>query len=125
MSVGGPEASFSDRVAGVWGGLHELVGTTDDPDETAATFFQVTPAQLRAWRAAEGRHRCHGLTARGSACRNYASTAVDYDPRAWLARGPTFCPAHVRPVDTPPRPCGIHPPAATLRPEDDGDGIAR
>jgi len=66
----------------------------DDPDVAMADFFQVTPAQLRAWRAAEGRHRCPGRTTRGHGCRNRASAAVDYDPQVWAARAPSFCPTH-------------------------------
>lgn len=89
------EAPFSDRVASVWGGLDEIVQMADDPDVAMADFFQVTPAQLRAWRAAEGRHRCPGKTTRGHSCRNQASAVVDYDPRVWAARDPSFCSTHM------------------------------
>lgn len=88
------EAPFSERVARVWAGLDEVVQMADDPDLTLSEFFQVTPEQLRAWRAAEGRHRCPGKTTRGHGCRNHASAMVDYDPRIWAARDPSFCPTH-------------------------------
>lgn len=88
------EAPFADRVARVWGGLDEIVQMADDPDVAMADFFQVTLAQLRAWRAAEGRHRCPGKTTRGHSCRNHASAVVDYDPRVWAAREASFCPTH-------------------------------
>lgn len=94
MRASKPEASFDERVARVWGGLGEIVQAADDPDMALADFFQVTPEQLRAWRAAEGRHRCPGTTTRGHGCRNHASAVIDYDPRAWLSREPVPCPAH-------------------------------
>lgn len=94
------ETPFPDRVARVWGGLSEVVRGAEDPDAVAAAFFQVTPQQLRAWRASEGRHQCRGVTVRGHDCRNYASTRIDYDPRVWVSRGAAFCPAHTTPGDT-------------------------
>ncbi|MDQ3126323.1 MAG: hypothetical protein M3Q74_12070 [Pseudomonadota bacterium] len=96
MKVSKPELSFQDRVAGIWGGLEEIVRTADDPDLAMADFFQVTLQQLVAWRAAEGRQRCPGVTTRGHGCRNYASAVVDYDPRVWVARDPGFCPNHMK-----------------------------
>lgn len=94
MRSGKSQTPFADRVARVWAGLSEIVRTADDPDVALAAFFQVTPAQLRAWRAAEGRHRCPVMTTRGHGCRGHASAVVDYDPRAWVSRDPAFCPAH-------------------------------
>ncbi len=95
MRAGKSELPFSQRVAQVWGGLNEIVRTGGDADAAVAAFFQVTVEQLGAWRAAEGRHRCPGVTTRGHSCRNYASAVVDYDPRAWVARDPEFCPTHL------------------------------
>lgn len=100
LKVARSETPFPDRVARVWGGLNEIVRAADDPDVAAAAFFQVTPQQLRAWRASEGRHQCHGVTVRGHDCRNYSSTEIDYDPRAWVSRGPAFCPAHMTSENT-------------------------
>lgn len=106
MRAGKPEAPFADRVARVWGGLNETVQAADDPDLAMADFFQVTVEHLRAWRAAEGRHRCAGTTTRGHGCRNYASVVIDYDPRVWVSRTPPFCAAHAPspPESTAPRP---------------------
>lgn len=125
------EAPFADRVARVWGGLDEIVRTADDPDVAMADFFQVTPAQLRAWRAAEGRHRCPGKTTRGHGCRNHAVAVIDYDPRVWAAREPAFCSAHM-PSGEPPAPARSDlPPAAPqgdrrdAASEDDGYATAR
>ncbi|MBU4135353.1 MAG: hypothetical protein KJ690_02925 [Alphaproteobacteria bacterium] len=97
------EEPFADRVARVWGGLNEMVQTADDPDVAMAAFFRVMPGQLRAWRAAEGRHPCGGTTSRGHGCRNQASALIDYDPRVWAARDPVFCPSHM-PADKEPAP---------------------
>lgn len=95
MRVSKSELPFPDRVARVWGGLNEIVRTDGDADVAVADFFQVTPQDLRAWRLAEGRHRCPGVTTRGHGCRNRPSAVVDYDPRAWVSREPVFCPAHL------------------------------
>lgn len=96
MKVSKPELSFDARIAGIWGGLDEIVRTADDPDVAMADFFQIKPEQLIAWRTAEGRQRCPGATTRGHVCRNYVSAVVDYDPRAWLSREPQYCPTHAR-----------------------------
>ena len=95
MRVSKSELPFPDRVARVWGGLSEVTRTADDADLALADFFQVTPGELRSWRAAEGRHRCPGMTTRGHSCRNHASAVIDYDPRAWVSREPVFCPVHL------------------------------
>lgn len=96
MKVSKPEHPFPDRVAGIWGGLEETVRTADDPEVAMADFFQVTLPQLEAWRAAEGRQRCPGVTTRGHGCRNYASALIDYDPRLWVSRDPGFCSTHMK-----------------------------
>ncbi|MDP1777829.1 MAG: hypothetical protein Q8K90_04390 [Brevundimonas sp.] len=96
MKVSKPELSFRNRVARIWGGLEETVRTADDPDVAVADFFQVTLQQLVAWRTAEGRQHCPGVTTRGHGCRNYASAVIDYDPRLWISRNPGFCPTHMR-----------------------------
>ncbi len=115
MRVSKSERPFAERVARVWGGLNEIGQTGDDADLAVAAFFQVTPRQLEAWRDAEGRHRCPGVTTRGHGCRNYASTVVDYDPRAWVARDPEYCPSHLASL---PEPAATRPasPAADPRP---------
>lgn len=131
MSASKSDAPFTDRVALVWGGLHETVQGADDPDLAMADFFQVTLEQLRAWRAAEGRHRCAGTTTRRHDCRNHASVVIDYDPRVWASRPPLFCPAHAASPHDPASPRSDLPapapqvdgqPAAT---EDDGQAMAR
>lgn len=91
------EAPFADRVAGVWGGLDELVREADDPVAATAAFFEMTASELRAWRAAEGRHYCQAVTSRGAGCRNPSSDIVDLDPRVWISRGPGFCATHTTP----------------------------
>ena len=94
MRTSKSELPFPARVARVWGGLNEIVRDEGDADVALAAFFQVTPQQLAAWRAAEGRHRCPGVTTRSHGCRNYATTVIDYDPRTWVSREPVFCPTH-------------------------------
>lgn len=115
MRISKSERPFAERVARVWGGLNEIGQAGDDADVAVAAFFQVTLRQLEAWRDAEGRHRCPGVTTRGHGCRNYASPVVDYDPRAWVARAPEYCPAH---LSSAPEPAARRPasPGADLRP---------
>ena len=96
MKVSKPERSFPNRVAGIWGGLEESLRAADDPETAMADFFQVTLSQLEAWRAAEGRHRCPGVTTRGHGCRNFTSAVVDYDPRLWVSRDTAYCPTHMK-----------------------------
>lgn len=131
MRASKPEAPFADRVSRVWGGLNEIVRAADDPDLAMADFFQVTLEQLRAWRAAEGRHRCSGTTTRGHGCLNHASIVIDYDPRTWVSRNPLFCAAHSPSAQepTPPPPnLPAPPPQVDGRPaatEDDELAMAR
>ena len=96
MRLNKSELSFDEKVAVIWCGLEESVRESDDPETAVADFFQVTVQQLRAWRAAEGRQCCPGVTTRGHSCRNYVSSIVDYDPRGWVARAPEYCPTHLR-----------------------------
>lgn len=117
-----PLAPFADRVGRVWGGLDEIARSADDPQAAMAAFFEVTPDQVQAWRAAEGRHACAMPTIRGTGCRNHASAVIDYDPRVWAARAPVYWPSH-SPTDPPSAaPRGADPDSAT---EDDGRLPAR
>jgi len=115
------ELPFPARVARVWGGLNEIVQAEGDADVALAAFFQVTLEQLAAWRAAEGRHRCPGVTSRGHNCRNHASAVVDYDPRAWVARDPEFCKAH---LNSQPEPAAARPAPPAPAPHTSGRNAA-
>lgn len=121
------EPPFGDRVARVWGGLDEIMKSADKPDVASAEFFQVTPQQLHAWRAAEGRHRCLAVNARGGRCSNFASPEIDYDPRLWASREPGFCPVHLtsRSACAGPPAAGQQVDDGACATEDDGGATAR
>lgn len=96
MKANRSELPFQERVAVIWCGLEETVRAADNPEVAIADFFQVTIPQLRAWRAAEGRQCCPGVTTRGHTCRNYVSSVIDYDPRAWESRPAEYCSTHLK-----------------------------